>query len=639
VLVSFYHDDPPSGPAFQILTGDNLLARLKALDSRANRKGLDSLDPTRNRLIRIGMEIESGAVVKNGYGVFDLSWQAEKHPEWAGQIDAEIDEIRNRIASTHNTRLRFQIWAGMGGSAEDKNAYNSTGLLKRGPRCYVLDSTDPAKLKAILEDMARRSKQRMPALLKSTLVVGMAMGMTSYEPVVNLEKLALLYDKHGVDSRPNFCYLTLPGSLLDHFASARGYRKIALQLDGRNTTAGRHSSPLTRGSLYPLGLAGASISAWIAATFLTEEEIHNAWRLSAFLHTQGLAGRDKVTLMMPDEWAGAALWTKQDFEESLGKNERWGIKIVIDEKIKLPNYRPPKDPWQDRLFLAIQVRGLSNPEPQKIARLRRSGYPVVTVAVPRGAPLSRYMQWMHYAVFGIAYLRDMNFVTQPSVELYKAHTSRLVASAEKSGGLEKITAWRDLQKSPHQARWRARVTLHYRGFAALDPVPSLAPEIYAALLSRLVSTRDVEYGELTFFGDTRYSTSGRALRKTLNRAAETLFRASLRMSVDVSEGPAMNHSYHEMIMGHGKCFSTILIAESHETIREIGYTADYHRAQFLATLMALAERKRPVVALTLKDLGDGTLSALEEFFRQAAKHVNLLRGHGETQTSGRTKEV
>ena len=32
----------------------------------------------------------------------------------------------------------------------------------------------------------------------------MAMGMTSYEPVVNLEKLSALYAKHGIDSRPNF---------------------------------------------------------------------------------------------------------------------------------------------------------------------------------------------------------------------------------------------------------------------------------------------------------------------------------------------------------------------------------------------------------------------------------------------------
>ncbi len=134
------------------------------------------------------------------------------------------------------------------------------------------------------------------------------------------------------------------------------------------------------------------------------------------------------------------------------------------------------------------------------------------------------------------------------------------------------------------------------------------------MLRRLSGTRKIEYAELTFFGDTRYSAQGHALRTKLNRAAETLFRSRLKMPVDVYEGPAMNHSYHEMIIGHGKCFSTVLISDA-------GERADYHRAQFLATLMALAERRRPVVAIALRDLEDGTLAALEEFFRQAAKHL------------------
>ena len=103
----------------------------------------------------------------------------------------------------------------------------------------------------------------------------------------------------------------------------------------------------------------------------------------------------------------------------------------------------------------------------------------------------------------------------------------------------------------------------------------------------------------------------------LDRAAESLFRAALKVPVDVYEGPAMNHSYHEMIIGHGKCFSTILVAED-------GEPADYHRAQFLATQMALAERGRAVVSITLRDLEDASLRALDEFFRQAATQLRSM---------------
>ncbi len=133
--------------------------------------------------------------------------------------------------------MSFVIWAGMGGSIEDKSMYNAVGLLKRGPRFYVLDSTDPAKLKYILEDMTRRSKLPLAGAAR-TLVAGMALGMTSYEPVVNLENSPRCTTSPRSIRRPNFIYMTLPGSLLDQFAAPRGYRRIPLQLDDDNTTAG-----------------------------------------------------------------------------------------------------------------------------------------------------------------------------------------------------------------------------------------------------------------------------------------------------------------------------------------------------------------------------------------------------------------
>ena len=81
----------------------------------------------------------------------------------------------------------------------------------------------------------------------------------------------------------------------------------------------------------------------------------------------------------------------------------------------------------------------------------------------------------------------------------------------------------------------------------------------------------------------------------------------------------MNHSYHEMIIGHGRCFSTVLLSEKAEKMPEAGYSADYHRAQFLATQMALAQRGRLVVAITVRDLEEASLRALGEFFEEVAR--------------------
>jgi glucose-6-phosphate isomerase len=622
VLLNLYHDKPSSRVVAETFITDNVLEKLKVLDARARRKGLESLDPRRNRLIRIGMEVDgNGRVSKNSYGVFNLSWQSMEHPEWPATIQREIAEIRKGIRQAHGVPLRFLIWAGMGGSAEDKSMFNALGLLRRGPRCYVLDSTDPAKLGAIIDDMQHRSRASLADVLKSTLVVGMALGMTSYEPVVNLDKLSNLYRKHNVDGTPNFVYMTLSDSLLDRFGRKRGYRRVELQLDGGNSTSGRHSGPMTRGSLYPLELASVPLDKWMNATVLPDDLVKSAWRLSAFLNTQASAGRDKVTLLLPALWSGAGIWTKQNFEESLGKSESFGLKIVVDEPVKLANYRSPKDPFQDRCFLAVQIRGLEHRDSHKIASLRRAGYPLATLSM-RSPELSRYMQFIHYVVFGIGFLQDMNFVTQPSVELYKGITNKLHAESEKAGGVEKTGEWSRMLSTLRRAPFRNTITLQYdRLPGEVDVSGSDAAEIYASVLKCLACSRKIEYGELTFFGDTRYSPPGKAVRKMLQRAGERVYRACLKMPVDVYEGPAMNHSYHEMIIGHGRCFTTVLLSEKSERIVAANYTADYHRAQFLATQMALAERGRYVVALLVKDLEAASLNELDEFFKRVAQSL------------------
>jgi hypothetical protein len=223
----------------------------------------------------------------------------------------------------------------------------------------------------------------------------------------------------------------------------------------------------------------------------------------------------------------------------------------------------------------------------------------------------------------------MNFVTQPSVELYKAITNRLHGEAQKAGGIEKTSEWAASYSSQQRAKYRNAVTLFYdRLPAGLTAPTGSAPEIYAGLLKSLAADRRIEYGELTFFGDTRYNPRGRAALKVLERAGDRVYRAGMKMPVDIYEGPAMNHSYHEMIIGHGRCLSTVLLSEKAERIPAADYTPDYHRAQYLATQMALAERGRFVVSLTLRDLEEPTLGVLDDFFREVAL---LLKSRARTR--------
>ncbi len=624
-----------ANPYYDRLAADDVVARVRELDERARKDGLARLRPSEDRLIPIGMEIDGrGRVAKNGYGVLHLAWLAEQHPEWAEQIESEVAAIKTAIKEQHGVSLKYVIWAGMGGSAEDKAFYLSAGLLRRRARVFILDSTDPAKLKSILERIAQLEKKPIEEALRRCLVVGMAMGMTSYEPVVNLEKLDALYRKHGIENQANFIYMTLPGSILDEFGRKRGFRRVELQLDDGNSTAGRHSGPLTRGSLYPLALNGVDIASWLKATALSEKEIDAALQLAGFIESNAREGRDKVTWHLPTQWKGGAVWTKQDFEESLGKSEEIGVKIVINEKMRLANFYSPRSKEQDRCFVFVNVQGLRNTDASKAAALRRAGYQVAALDIRGEQPIPRYMQFVHYVVFALGCLRNMNFVTQPGVELYKDYARTINEEAEAAGGIEKTSTWRSAMRSDARLKWMGGLAVDFSLLleaglieeADLASGNSNAPLVLAQILEKLRERGTVTYGELTYFGDTRYQPTGPQIMRTLEAGADSLFRSKFKMPVDVYEGPAMNHSFHEMIIGYGRGFSIVVLSEEQSSIPKLRYKSDYHRAQWLATQQALAERGRAVVGLTIKDLSDGSLDNLRAFFAEAARRVRRRLG-------------
>ena len=137
---------------YRTLVRDGVLERAREVVRVAREKGLGALDAS-DALVQIGMEVDDrGRVTKNSLGVLDLSWQAAEHPEWASMIRREVEEIRGGIRAEHGVELRNLIWAGMGGSAEDKAMYSALGLLDGGVRVYILDSTDPGKLQARSEE-------------------------------------------------------------------------------------------------------------------------------------------------------------------------------------------------------------------------------------------------------------------------------------------------------------------------------------------------------------------------------------------------------------------------------------------------------------------------------------------------------
>jgi hypothetical protein len=629
VLLSLYNDAPAgvSDSYFARFQNESVLDRVRALDRALKRNGAappGELDPP---LIAIGTEFDGDSLVRNGYGPFSLAWQTPQHAVWTAAVTAEAERLHREFREANKVPLRFIFWVGGGCAVEDKHVYHAAGLLRRGPRSYVLDSTDPAKLTSVLGDIERRHGLGITAVLRSTVVAAVALEMDCPESLVNLERLAALYERYGVESARNFLILALPGSQLERFGRDRGYPVRPLAIDGANPACCRHSGPLTQGSLLSLALAKADLKSWISGAVLSDAEIRAAWQLGCFIQAQSEAGRDKLTLLLPKRWSGAELWTKREFENRLGRNENLGLKVVICEKGKLANYRSPKDPLQDRAFIAVQCKGEPGFDTRKIGLLRRSGYPLACAGFPHGTPLSSYMQFVHWTLFACAYLREVNFVTPCGTGLYSEYAGRIYAEACERGGIQKTAAWAAAMHSSRRRAFSDSVTLHYdRLCAHIEGEERLsAPQVYAAAIRSLVRDGALRYGEFTFYGDMRYSKQGAALRKLLQRAAEELFGARLKMPADVHEGPAANHAYHEAVIGRGKCFSTLLLSEKQAQLPAARYSADHHVAQFLATRLALAQRNRPVVAITLKDLTQPSLDSLGDFFRRAASALRTAR--------------
>ena len=135
------------------------------------------------------------------------------------------------------------------------------------------------------------------------------------------------------------------------------------------------------------------------------------------------------------------------------------------------NYFPRKDERQDRCFVVVNAPGQRNADAAKVAALRRAGYPLAVLHLSGEPVLPRYMQLIHYAVFGLGYLRNMNFVTQPGVELYKKIAERHSPAGEKSGRhrAHRRVAGADERPPPPQVARRAGGELRAADRAWADP--------------------------------------------------------------------------------------------------------------------------------------------------------------------------
>jgi transaldolase/glucose-6-phosphate isomerase len=358
-------------------------------------------------------------------------WSGTDEADWlgwltvAGKSLAQSGELESFARDLSASGIRQVVLLGMGGSSMAPEVFTETFGKQPGyPELMVLDSTDPAQIRAV--DLAID-----PA--HAVFIVASKSG-SSLEPNILmaffLQRLAEVLGAEKAAGR--FIAITDPGTSLETLAGTDGFMRV---FNGEADIGGRFSV-LSVFGMVPAAICGIDCRRFLddalkmtAACESTEELKDNPGvLLGCILGTAAGAGRDKLTIITSPPLASMGAWLEQLVAESTGKQGK-GIIPVDGESLT-----DPASYGNDRVFMYFCLAGEADPEQEKcVARLEQAGEPVVRITLDDRYSLGQeFFRWeMATAVAGS--LMGVNPFDQPDVEASKVEARR-ITEAYKTGG-------------------------------------------------------------------------------------------------------------------------------------------------------------------------------------------------------------
>ncbi len=315
----------------------------------------------------------------------------------------------------------------MGGSSLCPDVLSVTfGKIAGFPALHVLDSTDPAQVKA---------SENKINLAKSLFIVSSKSG-TTLEPNIFKQyffdrvKQTIGADKAG----SRFIAITDPGSKMQKVAEADHFRYI---FPGLPSIGGRYSA-LSNFGVVPAALMGLDIDRFLARTQEMVEacgsnitaEQNPGVLLGIILGTAARNGRDKLTIITSPGISALGAWLEQLVAESTGKQGK-GIVPVDREDIGSPDVY-----GNDRVFAYVRLESAPDKaQDAKVAALEQAGHAVVRIPLGDLYDLGQeFFRWeIATAVAGS--IIGINAFNQPDVEASKIATRTLTDEYEKTGSL------------------------------------------------------------------------------------------------------------------------------------------------------------------------------------------------------------
>src|SRR6266516_3472070 len=506
---------------------------------------------------------------------------------------------------------------------------NEEGALK-------LDSTDQAALNDIVRKIAHVKKLAQPsgeeasnpaflrALLGDVMMVGVAMGMTSEEPITHLVWFTELLQQAGLRPAEHLLVMTLPGSYLDRFAEAQQAPSLPLQLDGGTGTGGRMSAPTTRVFLLPAALSLTRLSeepgqlrtvlyrAWdeYDLALATEQPAdHPFVQLAAALSDASLDGACRLLLSMPEGWQVLVPWIEQLMEESLGKGNK-GIVVFSEQPL---NRQASVSETGATLHVQVATGTAASQEGNAFVLSQ----PSLASQEPRNrlaALVASFLGWqLSMALYG--YLQHITFAGQPAVENYKA---RARALRTQPNPLQVASNWRPaLQQG-------ILTLLAPHGAMSHDPQGrDSAASTFAKALQEFASADDAHRHPLSYLDVTVNGEAQASLLSVLDGHVHTIGNRLLGIPVKLRQAPAAYHSTEQSEMdGPPSLVSLRLVARNTETCLLGSYTNVFLHAQAVSTWQAMMESGRPCFLLVIDSSLDDAIEPLSTFFAHVEEYLH-----------------
>jgi transaldolase/glucose-6-phosphate isomerase len=361
-------------------------------------------------------DAENQKTIRQGLGWLHVAEEMEGH---LGMLSEFVSEIRA-------SRFRQVVYMGMGGSSLAALAFQQIFAPgENGIPLVVLDTTDPQTILKIERESPLSETLFVVASKSGTTAEPLAFGEYFYEKVKAFK---------GEKAGENFVAITDPGTPLVQLSRDRSFRRIFLNFAD---IGGRYSA-LSYFGLVPAALMDLNIAELLLRALRMKQACGScvlnrenpALLLGAAIGELAKHSRDKITFLMPESISTFGIWLEQLLAESTGKEGR-GLLPVVGESLG-----PPSVYGKDRLFVHFQLQGESERAIEDgIARLKRAGYPVITIQMDDLLDIGQeFFRWeMATATAGA--ILGINPFDQPNVQESKENTNYLLKEVSQAGRL------------------------------------------------------------------------------------------------------------------------------------------------------------------------------------------------------------